>query len=64
MFRLCAPTIIDPTGAGDALTAAVLFGLMNQMPIDDAVTLRGSCQIINSELPWGGGPRFIPGKII
>jgi pseudouridine kinase len=31
--------VIDPTGAGDALTAAVLFGLINQMPIDDAVKL-------------------------
>lgn len=31
--------VIDPTGAGDALTAAVLFGLLNQMPIDDAVRL-------------------------
>jgi pseudouridine kinase len=31
--------IIDPTGAGDALTAAVLFGLINEMPIDDAVKL-------------------------
>jgi pseudouridine kinase len=31
--------IIDPTGAGDALTAAVLFGLINEMPIDDAVRL-------------------------
>ncbi|OGO61361.1 MAG: hypothetical protein A2032_00320 [Chloroflexi bacterium RBG_19FT_COMBO_49_13] len=31
--------IIDPTGAGDALTAGVLFSLLNQMPIDDAVRL-------------------------
>jgi pseudouridine kinase len=31
--------VIDPTGAGDALTAAVLFGLINEMPIDDAVKL-------------------------
>jgi len=31
--------IIDPTGAGDALTAAVLFGIINQMPVDDAVKL-------------------------
>lgn len=31
--------IVDPTGAGDALTAAVLFGLLNHMPIDDAVQL-------------------------
>lgn len=32
-------SIVDSTGAGDALTAAVLFGLINQMPIDDAVRL-------------------------
>ncbi len=31
--------VIDPTGGGDALTAAVLFGLLNDMPIDDAVRL-------------------------
>ncbi len=31
--------VVDPTGGGDALTAAVLFGLVNQMPIDDAVRL-------------------------
>lgn len=31
--------IIDPTGAGDALTAAVLFGLINEMELDDAVRL-------------------------
>jgi pseudouridine kinase len=31
--------VVDPTGAGDALTAAVLFGLINEMPIDDAVQL-------------------------
>ena len=29
--------IIDPTGAGDALTAAVIFGLLNHIPIHDAV---------------------------
>lgn len=31
--------IVDPTGAGDALTAAVLFGLLNGIPLDDAVRL-------------------------
>lgn len=31
--------IVDPTGAGDALTAAVLFALLNQIPIDEAVKL-------------------------
>jgi pseudouridine kinase len=31
--------IIDPTGAGDALTSAVLFALLNDISIDDAVRL-------------------------
>ena len=31
--------IVDPTGAGDALTAALLFGLVNEIPIDEAVRL-------------------------
>lgn len=31
--------IIDPTGAGDALTAAVLMARLNDIPLDDAVRL-------------------------
>jgi pseudouridine kinase len=31
--------IVDPTGAGDALTAAVLFAVLNEIPIDEAVRL-------------------------
>lgn len=31
--------IIDPTGAGDALTATILFGLVNDIPIDETVRL-------------------------
>jgi pseudouridine kinase len=31
--------IVDPTGAGDALTAALIFGLLNEVPLDDAVRL-------------------------
>ncbi len=31
--------IVDPTGAGDALTASVLFGLVNGIPLDDSVRL-------------------------
>jgi pseudouridine kinase len=31
--------ITDPTGAGDALLATVLFGLVNEIPLDDAVRL-------------------------
>ncbi len=32
-------TLIDPTGAGDALTATVIFALLNNIPLDDAVRL-------------------------
>ena len=32
-------TIVDPTGAGDALTATMVFSLLNGIPIDDAVRL-------------------------
>jgi pseudouridine kinase len=31
--------IVDPTGAGDAQTAAVMFALLNDIPIDEAVRL-------------------------
>lgn len=31
--------IVDPTGAGDALTATVIFSLLNDIPLDDAVRL-------------------------
>ena len=31
--------IVDPTGGGDALTAAVIFALLNDIPLDDALRL-------------------------
>ncbi len=31
--------IVDPTGVGDAMTAAVIFALLNSIPVDDAVRL-------------------------
>jgi pseudouridine kinase len=31
--------VVDPTGSGDALTATVLFGLVNEIPLDDTVRL-------------------------
>lgn len=31
--------IADPTGAGDAMSAAVIFSLMNDIPLDDAIRL-------------------------
>jgi pseudouridine kinase len=34
-----ATEIVDPTGAGDALTAAVIFALLNEIPLDEAMRL-------------------------
>lgn len=34
-----ATPVVDPTGAGDALTAAVIFALLNHIPLDEAVRL-------------------------
>jgi pseudouridine kinase len=31
--------VMDPTGAGDALTASVIFGLLNDISLDDAIRL-------------------------
>ncbi len=31
--------IVDPTGGGDSFTAAVIFALLNDIPLDDAVRL-------------------------
>lgn len=31
--------ILDPTGAGDALTATLIFGILNDIPIDESVRL-------------------------
>jgi pseudouridine kinase len=31
--------VVDATGAGDAMTAAVIFGLLEEIPLDDSVRL-------------------------
>jgi pseudouridine kinase len=38
-FPALRTTIVDPTGAGDALTAAVLFAVLNDIPLTEAVRL-------------------------
>ncbi len=43
--------ILDPTGAGDALTAAVLFALLNAMPLDDALRLGVSAATLTLQYP-------------
>ncbi|MGB9591252.1 MAG: carbohydrate kinase family protein, partial [Candidatus Kryptoniota bacterium] len=43
--------ISDPTGAGDALTATVLFALLNEIPLDDAVRLGVSAATLTLQYP-------------
>ncbi len=38
-FPALRTEILDPTGAGDALTATVIFSLLNEFPLDDAIQL-------------------------
>jgi pseudouridine kinase len=43
--------VIDPTGAGDAQTAAVLFGLLNGIPLDESVRLGASAAALTLRTP-------------
>jgi pseudouridine kinase len=43
--------IVDPIGGGDALTAAVLFGLLNDIPLDDAIRLGVSAATLTLRFP-------------
>lgn len=43
--------IVDPTGAGDALTAAVIFALLNDIPLDEAIRLGLSAAALTLRSP-------------
>lgn len=43
--------VIDPTGAGDALTAAIMFALLNEIPLDDAVRLGAAAAALTLRTP-------------
>ncbi|MBN1148484.1 MAG: carbohydrate kinase family protein [Anaerolineales bacterium] len=43
--------VVDPTGGGDALTAAVIFALLNGIPLDDAVRLGVSAATLTLGYP-------------
>lgn len=43
--------VVDPTGSGDALTSAVIFGFLNGIPIDDAVRLGVSAASLTLRYP-------------
>lgn len=50
--------IIDPTGGGDALTAAVIFGLLNEIPLDEAVRLGVSAATLTLRYPGAVVPNL------
>ncbi len=50
--------IIDPTGAGDALSAAVIFALLNEIPLDDAVRLGVSAASLTLGYPGAVVPKL------
>lgn len=43
--------IADPTGAGDALLATVIFALMNEIPVDEAVRLGTTAAALTLRCP-------------
>ncbi len=43
--------VVDATGAGDALTAGVIFGLLNNIPLDEAVRLGVSAATLTLHSP-------------
>lgn len=50
--------IVDQTGAGDALTAAVVFGLINDFPIDEALRLGASAAALTLGVDESVHPRL------
>jgi len=43
--------IVDPTGAGDALSSAVIFALLNEIPLDEAIRLGVSAATLTLRSP-------------
>lgn len=50
--------ITDPTGAGDAMTAAVLFALLNEIELDDAIRLGVSAASLTLRHPGSVYPNL------
>lgn len=48
--------ISDPTGAGDALIAAFIFALLNEIPLDDAIRLGVSAATLTLRTPGAVTP--------
>jgi pseudouridine kinase len=53
-------TIVDTTGAGDALTAGLIFGLVNEIPLDEALRLGVTAAVITLRSPCSVSPDLTP----
>lgn len=50
-IRAKATTVVDPTGAGDAFTGAVIFGLLNNVAVDEAMRLGMTAAALTLQVP-------------
>lgn len=50
--------VVDWTGAGDALTAAVIYGLINQMPVDEGMRLGVAAATLTLKSPDSVNPEM------
>jgi pseudouridine kinase len=50
--------IVDATGAGDALTAAVIFAILNDIPLDEAIQLGVSAASLTLRHPGATNPEL------
>jgi pseudouridine kinase len=57
-FPAIRTNIVDPTGAGDALTAAVIFALLNEIELDDAIRLGVSAASLTLRYPGTVDPNL------
>jgi pseudouridine kinase len=44
--------VVDPTGAGDAFSGAVIFGLLNDVPVDEAMRLGVTAASLTLQSPY------------
>ena len=55
--------IVDPTGAGDALSATVVYALLNDIPLDDAIRLGVTAASLTLQHPGAVFPELSLDKL-
>ncbi len=55
--------IVDPTGAGDALSATVVYALLNEIPLDDAIRLGVTAASLTLQHPGAVFPELSLDKL-